>query len=73
MRKLFMVVVLLVFGALWVGCAEDDVVCIGGTCVDDGECLNECEFVCDGGFNVDALECTLDGTCLCECFLGCAF
>ena len=73
MRKLLTLVFLLVFGALWVGCADDDVTCIGGTCVTDGECLDECAAVCDGEFNVDALECTLDGLCVCECFLGCAF
>ena len=53
------------------GCADEDEVCIGGSCVTDGECLDECVFVCDGDFNVDGVECTIDGVCLCECFFGC--
>ena len=70
MRKLFMVVVLLVVGALSVGC-DDEEDCLAGSCVTESECLGECEVACDGEVNVVAFECTLDGFCLCDCLLGC--
>lgn len=70
MRKLFILIFVLLCGSLWLGC-EDDEACFGGECVDDVDCLQECDVVCGGEFNVETVFCTLELNCFCECFEGC--
>ncbi|MEM7433709.1 MAG: hypothetical protein AAF436_01060 [Myxococcota bacterium] len=72
MKKFLPLMFLLVSGLGMLGCEDEVFLCEGGECVDDQECFDECANTCiEGTFNLAALECTLGGNCLCECFVGC--
>ena len=72
--KTFLPLVFLVVAALaTLGCEDDLFLCESpDSCVDQEECFEECGTVCvDGDFNLAGFECTFEGDCLCECFVGC--
>jgi hypothetical protein len=62
---------LTIFSVLWLGCSDetDLVVCEGGACETQQECVRECEDVC-GDPDYGPYDC-IDGNCECLCFFGC--
>ena len=73
MKIFLLLVFLLVAGLTALGCEDDVFLCESpDSCVTQEQCFEECGRVCiDGDFNLASFECTFEGTCFCECFVGC--
>jgi len=71
MRRVLPWMLLTVCSMLWFGCSDetDMVVCEGGACETQQECVRECEDVC-GDPDYGPYDC-IDGNCECQCFFGC--
>lgn len=71
MKNVFPPLLLILCGALSVGCNDDPnlVVCEGGACERQEQCEIDCEDVC-GDPDFLSFEC-IEGYCVCECFFGC--
>ena len=59
----------LVVGVLSVGC-DDALICPGGGCVDLLECIDNCEFACEGEV-IEAVCDEVAEVCTCECEFQC--
>jgi len=55
-------------GSVILGC-DDAVLCEGGECESESECIGECEEVCDGA--VFSAGCDVERVCVCECEVAC--
>jgi len=71
MQRVVPWMLLIVSGVLWLGCNDDPdmVVCEGGACETQDQCVLECEDVC-GDPDYGRYDC-IDGNCECQCFFGC--
>jgi len=71
MRRALPWMLLTVCSVLWLGCSDEPnmVVCEGGACETQQDCVLECEDVC-GDPDYGPYDC-VDLKCECQCFFGC--
>lgn len=64
-----MPLVAMIFCAVMAVACDDALICDGGGCVDDEECVDNCVEICDG--EVFSAFCSLEEFCECECEFAC--